>query len=146
MAFGRDYSTVRLRFGNSSYRNFYSTGRRARSFCRIEKDHSRMKALIKFAPGSGNVEIREVDEPVCGSEQIKLEIGFCGVCGTDLHVLHDTFRNYPPVILGHEFAGTVVEVGKNVAGISEGDRGAVLGATAVTCGQCQYCKSGHFIF
>jgi len=105
-----------------------------------------MKALVKFAPGDGNVEIREVPEPSCGKDQIKLEIGFCGVCGTDIHVLHDKFRNYPPVILGHEFAGTVVEVGKNVEGIVEGDRGAVLGATAVTCGKCQYCISGNFIF
>ena len=105
-----------------------------------------MKALVKFAPGDGNLEIREMEEPVCGKDQIKLEIGFCGVCGTDIHVLRDTFRNYPPVILGHEFAGTVVEVGKNVEGISEGDRGAVLGATAVTCGQCEYCLSGNFIF
>ena len=105
-----------------------------------------MKALVKFAPGDGNLEIREMEEPVCGKDQIKLEIGFCGVCGTDIHVLRDTFRNYPPVILGHEFAGTVVEVGKDVEGISEGDRGAVLGATAVTCGQCEYCLSGNFIF
>jgi L-iditol 2-dehydrogenase len=105
-----------------------------------------MKALVKFAPGDGNVEIREVPEPSCGKDQIKLQIGFCGVCGTDIHVLHDKFRNYPPVILGHEFAGTVVEVGKNLEGIVEGDRGAVLGATAVTCGKCQYCISGNFIF
>src|SRR2546423_12122985 len=105
-----------------------------------------MKALVKFAPGDGNVEIREVPEPSCGKDQIKLEIGFCGVCGTDIHVLHDKFRNYPPVILGHEFAGTVVEIGKNVEGIVAGDRGAVLGATAVTCSKCQYCISGNFIF
>jgi L-iditol 2-dehydrogenase len=105
-----------------------------------------VKALVKFAPGDGNLEIREVKEPLCGKDQIRLEIGFCGVCGTDIHVLHDTFRNYPPVILGHEFAGTVVEVGKDVEGIFEGDRGAVLGATAVTCGQCEYCLSGNFIF
>lgn len=105
-----------------------------------------MKALVKFAPGDGNLEIREMEEPVCGKDQIKLEIGFCGVCGTDIHVLRDTFRNYPPVILGHEFAGTVVEVGKDVEGISDGDRGAVLGATAVTCRQCEYCLSGNFIF
>ena len=105
-----------------------------------------MKALVKFAPGDGNLEIREMEEPVCGKDQIKLEIGFCGVCGTDIHVLRDTFRNYPPVILGHEFAGTVVEVGKDVEGISEGDRGAVLGASAVTCGQCEHCLSGNFIF
>ena len=73
-----------------------------------------MKALVKYASGEGNVEIREVEEPRCGDNQVKLEIAYCGICGTDLHVLHDTFRNYPPVILGHEFSGTVVEVGRNV--------------------------------
>ncbi len=73
-----------------------------------------MKALVKYASGEGNVEIREVEEPRCGDDQVKLEIAYCGICGTDIHVLHDTFRNYPPVILGHEFSGTVVEVGRNV--------------------------------
>ena len=105
-----------------------------------------MKALQKFAPGEGNVEIREVGEPVCGSNQVKIEVAFCGICGTDLHVLHDTFRNYPPVILGHEFAGTVVEVGREVRRAAPGDGVTVLGATAVTCGQCLYCRSGHFMF
>jgi L-iditol 2-dehydrogenase len=105
-----------------------------------------MKALVKHAPGEGNVAILEVDEPPCAANQIKLEIGYCGVCGTDIHVMHDTFRNIPPVILGHEFAGTVVEVGSEVSGVSVGERGAGLGATAVTCGQCRYCLSGDFVF
>jgi Zn-dependent alcohol dehydrogenases len=105
-----------------------------------------MKALLKYAPGDGNVEVRDVDEPVCGAHQVKVEIAFCGVCGTDVHVLHDTFRNYPPVILGHEFAGTVVEVGSFVTDVARDDRVAVLGATAVTCGECTYCQSGYFIF
>src|SRR5918992_1496275 len=70
-----------------------------------------MKALLKYAPGDGNVDIRDVDEPVCRDDQVKIEVAFCGVCGTDIHVLHDTFRNYPPVILGHELAGTVDEAG-----------------------------------
>jgi L-iditol 2-dehydrogenase len=104
-----------------------------------------MKALVKYAPGGGNVEIRDVDEPQCGENQIKLEIAYCGVCGTDLHILHDTFPNFPPVILGHEFAGTVVEVGRNVKNVTVGERGAGLGATAVTCGECRYCRSGYFI-
>src|ERR1700677_5361510 len=106
-----------------------------------------MKALVKYASGEGNVEIREVEEPRCGDSEVKLEIAYCGICGTDLHVLHDTFRNYPPVILRHEFSGTVVEVGRNVnhhAAI--GERVTGLGATAVTCGQCEYCLSGYFIF
>jgi L-iditol 2-dehydrogenase len=105
-----------------------------------------MKALVKYAPGDGNLQIMDVAEPACGSNQVKVEIAYCGVCGTDIHVLHDTFRNYPPVILGHEFSGTVVEIGSDVVGVSLGERVAGLGATAVTCGQCQYCRSGYFIF
>jgi L-iditol 2-dehydrogenase len=105
-----------------------------------------MKALVKYAPGEGNLDILDVEEPVCGENQVKVEIAFCGVCGTDIHVMHDTFRNFPPVILGHEFAGTVVETGRRVEGTARGERVAVLGATAVTCGHCQYCVSGRFIF
>lgn len=105
-----------------------------------------MKALVKFAPGDGNLDILDVPEPHCGPDQVKVEIAFCGVCGTDIHVMHDTFRNYPPVILGHEFSGTVVETGSSVANARVGDRVAVLGATAVVCGGCEYCRSGYFIF
>lgn len=105
-----------------------------------------MKALVKYAKGEGNVEIRDVPEPVCGDHQVKLEVDACGICGTDLHVYHDTFRNFPPVILGHEFAGRVVEVGKAVAHMPSGGRYCVLGATAVTCGQCDYCRQGEFMF
>jgi L-iditol 2-dehydrogenase len=105
-----------------------------------------MKAVMKYAPGNGNVAVMDTAEPACGDSQVKVEVAFCGVCGTDLHVLHDTFRNYPPVILGHELAGTVVETGKEVRGVAIGDRVTVLGATAVTCGKCTYCRSGHFMF
>ena len=104
-----------------------------------------MKALVKYASGEGNLDILEVPEPACGENQVKVEVAFCGVCGTDLHVMHDTFRNYPPVILGHEISGTVVETGSGVSGVSTGTRVTILGATAVTCGQCRYCRSGQFI-
>ena len=104
-----------------------------------------MKALVKYAPGEGNLDILDVPEPVCGDNQVKVEVAFCGVCGTDLHVMHDTFRNFPPVILGHEIAGTVVETGRAVDGVDPGMRVTILGATAVTCGQCRYCRSGQFI-
>jgi L-iditol 2-dehydrogenase len=105
-----------------------------------------MKAVVKYASGEGNVDVLDVEEPSCGENQVKLEVGYCGVCGTDIHVLHDTFRNYPPVILGHEFSGTVVEVGRNVSSVQRGDRVTGLGATAVTCGECTYCRSGYFMF
>lgn len=105
-----------------------------------------MKALVKHAPGPGNLDLLDVPEPHCPDDQVRVEIAFCGVCGTDIHVMHDTFRNYPPVILGHEFSGTVLEVGRKVAGVRVGERIAGLGATAVTCRKCQYCQSGHFMF
>ena len=106
-----------------------------------------MKALVKYASGNGNVDIRDVEEPRCGDHEVKLEIAYCGICGTDLHVFHDTFRNYPPVILGHEFSGRVVEVGKLSGSCARlGDIVAGLGATAVRCGCCAYCLSGNFIF
>jgi len=105
-----------------------------------------MKAVVKYAPGVGNVEIRDMPEPQPNENQVKIEIAACGICGTDLHVYNDTFRNFPPVILGHEFAGAVVELGKNVRGISLGDRFTVLGASTVTCGKCVYCRKGEFMF
>jgi len=105
-----------------------------------------MKAVMKYAPGKGNVALMDTAEPVCGDKQVKIEVAFCGVCGTDLHVLHDTFRSYPPVILGHEVAGTIVEMGKDVSGLALGDHATILGATAVTCGRCLYCRSGNFMF
>lgn len=105
-----------------------------------------MKALVKHASGPGNVDILDVPEPHCADNQVRVEVAFCGVCGTDIHVLHDTFRNYPPVILGHEFSGTVVEVGRNATGVHVGERIAGLGATAVACGQCPYCQTGNFMF
>ncbi|WP_262246867.1 zinc-dependent alcohol dehydrogenase [Parapedobacter soli] len=105
-----------------------------------------MEALVKFDKGPGNVVLMDVPEPRCGNTQVMLEVHCCGICGTDLHVYNDTFRNFPPVILGHEFAGTIVEVGAHVQGIDPNGSFAVLGATAVTCGLCQYCHNGQFMF
>ena len=106
-----------------------------------------MKALVKTASGPGHVDLLDIPEPDPAPGQVKLEISACGICGTDLHVLHDTFRNFPPVILGHEFVGRVVDEGSAVRGrVDRNARYAVLGATAVTCGRCRYCHSGDFMF
>jgi L-iditol 2-dehydrogenase len=105
-----------------------------------------MRALIKHAPGEGNVSLGEMPEPTCGEGRVKIEVRFCGVCGTDLHVLHDTFPNYPPVILGHEFSGVVVEVGNGVSKVIPRDAVTVFPASAVICGKCPYCRSGNFQF
>jgi L-iditol 2-dehydrogenase len=105
-----------------------------------------MKALTKYQKGEGNVEIRDMPEPELTPDKVMLEVNCCGICGTDLHVYHDTFRNYPPVILGHEFSGRIVALGSNVKDVRIDDVFSVLGATAVTCGKCSYCYKGEFMF
>lgn len=101
---------------------------------------------MKTARGPGNVTLVDVEEPSCGPSMVKVEVHHCGICGTDLHVLHDTFPNHPPVILGHEFAGIVVDVGSGVKRFRTGDRVVVLGSTAVTCGRCLACRTGDYMF
>ena len=105
-----------------------------------------MKALVKYEKGEGHVALMDMPEPVCRPDQVILEVNCCGICGTDLHVYHDTFRNYPPVILGHEFSGKVVERGAQVTDILLDETFSTLGATAVTCGKCSYCYQGEFMF
>lgn len=105
-----------------------------------------MVAVVKTRPGPGHVELVRVPEPDCGPGQVKIEVAYSGICGTDLHVYHDRFRNYPPVILGHEFSGVVAEVGPGVRSVQPGERVTVLPASAVICGRCEYCREGYFMF
>jgi L-iditol 2-dehydrogenase len=105
-----------------------------------------MQAVVKYEKGPGHVSLMDMPEPQCADNQVIIEVAHCGICGTDLHVYHDTFRNFPPVILGHEFAGAVVQIGKEVKGIKLGDTFAVFGAITVTCGTCRYCRSSEYFF
>ncbi len=105
-----------------------------------------MRAVVKTRSGPGNVELVDVPECTCGPHQVKIEVAFTGICGTDIHVLHDRFPNYPPVILGHEFSGTVCETGAGVRNIAAGDRVVVLPSSAVVCGGCEYCRQGYYMF
>ena len=105
-----------------------------------------MLALVKTKPGHGNVELLKVTEPNCKEHEVKVEVKYTGICGTDLHIVHGTFKSYPPVILGHEFSGVVTEVGSFIENVKAGDRVAILGSTAKICGKCSYCKSGNYAF
>ena len=81
-------------------------------------------AVVNFSPEKGSVEIREIDQPIIGEEDVLLEVANVGVCGSDLHQWtadHSWPVNYP-VVLGHEFGGHIVEVGSRVKGWKEGDR------------------------
>lgn len=101
-----------------------------------------MKALMKTERGPGHVEIREVAKPSPGSGEVLIEVKACGICGTDVHVMHDEFPYWPPVVLGHEFAGQVVETGPGTALFQVGDR--VVGEPHTqACGQCFLCRTGN---
>ncbi len=118
-------------------------------FIQIEREN-KMKALIKTIKGSGNVELVDIPEPECKDSEIKIQIKAVGICGTDLHILEGSFPYYnSPVILGHEFSGEIVGIGKNVENYKKfniGDRIVGLPSAAIICGECDYCKSGNFIF
>ena len=80
--------------------------------------------VVNFSSKQGSVEIREIEKPTIGEDDILLEVANVGVCGSDLHQWtadHSWHVNYP-VVLGHEFGGHVVALGKRVSGWKEGDR------------------------
>lgn len=81
-------------------------------------------AVVNYAAEKGSVELREVEIPEIGPDDVLLEVANVGVCGSDLHQWtgdHSWWVNYP-VVLGHEFGGHIAGVGKNVKNWKEGDR------------------------
>lgn len=91
----------------------------------------------------GNVEVRDVPEPVAGPGEVKIEVKAAGICGTDIHIYYDEYPYLrPPVVMGHELAGVVAEVGEGVTRVSVGDR--VTSETyAHVCGACPNCRAGR---
>ena len=73
-----------------------------------------MKALVKWGRGKDNMGIRGVPEPVVGPDELLIEVAAVGICGSDLHIWRDEKEHKEPVILGHEYAGVVVEKGSEV--------------------------------
>lgn len=102
-----------------------------------------MKALVKYAEGEGFVEIREVEKPGLPEEDwVLIKVKASGVCGTDVHVWQDKFMYWPPVILGHEFSGVIVEVGSKCRAFKVGDR-VVAEPQIKNCGICEFCRTGR---
>ena len=102
-----------------------------------------MKALVKFAEGHGNVEIREIPKPKIRKNEVLIEIRAAGICGSDLHHYEVGDDIAIPVVLGHEFAGDVVEIGSEVKGWKLGER-VVSETHAQACYDCHLCKAGNY--
>ena len=102
-----------------------------------------MKALVKHSKGAGNVEVREVIKPSIKSDDwVLIKVKAAGICGTDVHVWQDKFMYWPPVILGHEFSGEIVEIGSACGKFKTGDR-VVVEPQIKNCGTCEFCRSGR---
>ena len=100
-----------------------------------------MKALVKTAAGIGNFEVLEMPEPNPEPDQLKVEVKVGAICGTDLHIHDDEYVNCPPMILGHEMSGVVVETGAEVTRFKVGDR-VTSESFKYTCGRCRFCQEG----
>ena len=98
-----------------------------------------MEALVLESPRS--LQLRDVDRPVPGPRDILIEVMACGICGSDVHGYDgSTSRRIPPLIMGHEAAGRIAEVGSDVRMYAVGDR--VTFDSTVSCGECAYCSAG----
>jgi alcohol dehydrogenase/L-iditol 2-dehydrogenase len=104
-----------------------------------------MAGVVQFALEAGSVELREVPIPQFDEDEVLLRVGAVSVCGSDVHQYHGTpsWRVNVPVVLGHEFTGTVAAVGARVEGFKEGDR-VVSETAARICGHCVFCRSGNY--
>ena len=103
-----------------------------------------MKALVKTGPGPG-LELVDIPVPAVGAGDVLVEVKASGICGTDLHIeswdewAQKTLQ--PPVTVGHEFSGEVVQIGSSVTDVAVGD--LVSGEGHLVCGRCRNCRAGR---
>ncbi len=89
------------------------------------------------------MDLVNVDPPRPSEGEVIVQVKYGGVCGTDIHILHDLYpKARPPVTLGHEFSAVIYELGTNVQGWKVGDR-VTVESTADFCGVCEFCRSGQ---
>lgn len=104
----------------------------------------KMKALVKKNPEPG-LWMEEVPVPACGNNDLLIKVTHTSICGTDLHIYkwdewsQRTIKT--PLVIGHEFAGVIVEKGVNVSGYEIGER--VSGEGHLVCGVCRSCRAGR---
>ncbi len=106
-----------------------------------------MLAAVKESAGTG-MTVKQMPRPSCGPNDVLIKVHHAGVCGTDLHIWEwDSWasgRMRPPVIVGHEFAGEIVELGEEVAGVEQLTEGDLVTAEGhIVCGHCLQCRTGN---
>jgi threonine dehydrogenase-like Zn-dependent dehydrogenase len=97
-----------------------------------------MNAVVFHA--AGDVRVLDVPVPEPGRGEVLIKVDYCGICGSDLHAAAPDFR--AGVTMGHEFAGSIVDVGPGVMDWAVGDR-ACVNPNGDWCGECAYCRAGE---
>lgn len=106
-----------------------------------------MRNQAAYLTASKTIEIRDCPMPTVGPDDVLIEIKHCGICGSDVGFYVDPtlgghHKTTLPVVLGHESAGVVLELGSNVKNLAVGDRVAI--EPGIPCGKCHYCLSGQY--
>ncbi|HEY5586738.1 MAG TPA: NAD(P)-dependent alcohol dehydrogenase [Ruminiclostridium sp.] len=105
-----------------------------------------MKNRAAYMTGINKMEIRDIEIPKLKVKDVLVKVEYVGICGSDVHYLeHGKIGDFVvegDFILGHECAGTIVEIGTGVENLKVGDRVAL--EPGVTCGQCEFCKTGRY--
>ncbi len=98
-----------------------------------------MKALVLTE--YKHFELQQVEKPQVGTDDVLIQVQACGICGSDIHGMDGSSgRRIPPIIMGHEASGTIVETGSNVSDWQVGQ--AVTFDSMIFCGHCYYCRAG----
>jgi L-iditol 2-dehydrogenase len=99
-----------------------------------------MKALLLSE--YSRLEVADLPRPVVGLGEVLVRVAACGICGSDVHGYDGSSgRRIPPLVMGHEAAGVIAEVGESVSGFAVGDR--VTFDSTVYCGACDFCLAGE---
>lgn len=101
-----------------------------------------MKALVRTLLEPGGMELLERDIPQIKDDEVLIKIKAVGVCGTDIHIYHGRLTTGTGVVIGHELAGEIVQVGSEVTDVKIGDR-VVSRLNIGVCGVCRACLSGN---
>lgn len=110
---------------------------------RIQMSEFTMQAAVFH--GSGDLRVEQVARPNPGADEIVIKVAACGICGTDVHIVGGEFpAPNLPLIIGHEFAGEVFEVGSDVSHVKPGDKATV--DINISCGSCYFCRHNSKMF
>lgn len=103
-----------------------------------------MKALTKISKTPKDWQVIDKPIPTYADDEVLIRVEYIGICGSDVHTYEGHYNvNAENLTIGHEFAGVVAEVGKNVTNVKVGDR-VTSETTFKICGQCRYCREGQY--